>query len=401
MNSFNVKLREVVDSAAKSTINIYQEIELNSTLLDLYTKRKNMLSITDRQIQIILGMDKKTIMPILNGTAKQVNFTNIIKLAHFLGVSVYDFIKFYIPQMDTKSIGEIQRSREAGYILENFDVSILTKMKFFDKDSSSAEMREKIEQFFGLNSLFDYSENGSFVAFSRTKRTSSDLMRNFWVQSAITLFKDINNPHDYNRAGLLELIPKIRPYTRDVKNGLTKVVKALFNVGVTVVFQPSVENLQVRGATMSVNNKPCIVLSDFQKNYPTLWFALLHELHHVLFDFEEIEKRVYHLTSSEGDLFLMDEEKADKFATDFLLNESRLKYASRYINSDYYINKLADEWSIHPSVIYSIYCYKNGDWQFYNKYIPKMDEAVSLLNTHPFESESLYEAANKIKELIF
>lgn len=30
-----------------------------------------------------------------------------------------------------------------------------------------------------------------------------------------------------------------------------------------------------------------------------------------------------------------------------------------------------------------------------------MDEAVGLLNTHPFESESLFEAAEKIKELIF
>jgi Zn-dependent peptidase ImmA (M78 family) len=131
---------------------------------------------------------------------------------------------------------------------------------------------------------------------------------------------------------------------------LADVIKYLkenrFSVGVTVVFQPSVENLQVRGATMSVNDKPCIVLSDFQKNYPTLWFALLHELHHVLFDFEEINKRVYHLTSAEGDLFLMDEEKADKFATDFFLHESRLKYASSYINSDYHIKKLANEWSL-------------------------------------------------------
>lgn len=338
---------------------------------------------------------------ILNGTAKQVNFINIVKLAHFLGVSVNDLIKIYIPQMDAKSIGEIQRSRDAGYIVENFDVPTLTKMKFFNKDSSAADMREKIEQFFGLNSLFDYSEKTSFAAFSRTKRNSSDLMRRFWAQSAIILFKNINNPHHYNRDALIDLIPKIRPYTRDVENGLTKVVKALFNVGVTVVFQPSVENLQVRGATMSVNDKPCIVLSDFQKNYPTLWFALLHELHHVLFDFEEINKRVYHLTSEEGDLFLMDEEKADKFATDFFLNESRLKYASSYINSDYHIKKLADEWSVHPSIIYSFYCYKNGDWQFYSKYIPKMDEAVSLLNTHPFESESLFEAAEKIKELIF
>ena len=125
MDAFNSKLREDVDSAVKSTIDINQEIELDCTLLDLYQKRKKMLNLTDRQIQIILGMDKKTLMPILDGTA--------------------------------------------------------------------------------------------------------------------------------------------RPYTRDVENGLTKVVKALFNVGVTVIFQPTVDNLQVRGATISINNKPCIVLSDFQE----------------------------------------------------------------------------------------------------------------------------------------
>src|SRR5690554_5910531 len=100
MDAFNSKLREVVDSAVKSTIDINQEIELDCTLLDLYQKRKKMLNLTDRQIQIILGMDKKTLIPILDGTAKQVNFINIVKLAHFFGVSVNDLIKFYIPQMD-------------------------------------------------------------------------------------------------------------------------------------------------------------------------------------------------------------------------------------------------------------------------------------------------------------
>jgi Zn-dependent peptidase ImmA (M78 family) len=400
MDSIDLRLREVVESAVKSSIDFEKEIELNSSLMDVYQKRKWDLNLSDRQIQIILGMDKKTLMPILDGTAKHVNFINILKLAHFFGLSVNDLIKLYIPQMDSKSIGEIQRSREAGYIIEYFDISTLTKMKFFEKDSSSAEMAKKIQSYFGLDILFDYSKSKTFTAFSRSKRKSDDLMRYFWVQSAIAQFSYINNPYIYNRQALLDLIPKIRPYTRDVKNGLIKVLKALSSVGVTVLFQPSVEKLQVRGATMSVNNKPCIVLSDVHKNYPTLWFALLHELHHVLFDFEEIEKRVYHISSAEGDLFLMDEEKADNFARDFLLNESRLKYASGYIQSPYHIEKMAQEWSVHPSIIYSFYCYKTEEWNFYSKYIPKMDEALELLNTHPFEKESLFESAKEIKELL-
>ena len=197
MDSIDLRLREVVESAVKSSIDFEKEIELNSSLMDVYQKRKWDLNLSDRQIQIILGMDKKTLMPILDGTAKHVNFINILKLAHFFGLSVNDLMKLYIPQMDSKSIGEIQRSREAGYIIEYFDISTLTKMKFFEKDSSSAEMAKKIQSYFGLDILFDYSKSKTFTAFSRSKRKSDDLMRYFWVQSAIAQFSYINNPYIY------------------------------------------------------------------------------------------------------------------------------------------------------------------------------------------------------------
>ena len=226
-------------------------------------------------------------------------------------------------------------------------------------------------------------------------------MRRFWVKSAFTQFKMIDNPNKYDRQVLKELIPKIRPYTRNVKTGLISVIRALFQAGVTIIYQPSIEKLQVRGATMVVNGKPCIVLSDFQKNYPTLWFTLLHELHHVLFDFEEIEKRTYHISSGEGDLFLMDEEKADNFAKDYLLNEDRLNYAMPYINSPYQIEKLASQWGVHSSIIYAIYCFQTKEWALYNKYIPKMKEALELLNTHPFERDSLLEVVKELKETIY
>ena len=252
-----------------------------------------------------------------------------------------------------------------------------------------------------IDNIYSYSENSLLPVFSRSKRNSNDLMRNFWIQSAFIQFKSIANPNPYIRKELVELIPKIRPYTRDIKNGLIRVLKALFRIGVTVIYQPSLEKIQVRGATMIINDKPCIVLSNLQNNYPTLWFTLLHELHHVLFDFEEIKKQTYHISNNEGDIFLMNEEQADNFACEYLLNESRLKFASGYITSHYNIEKLAKEWGVHSSIIYAMYCYKTNEWAFYNKYIPKMNEALELINTHPFEKETLMESVQQIKEFLY
>lgn len=397
MNEFDIELAKVVDAAVQSSI----DIDNVSSLKDLYDEKVKHLRISNRQVLKILGMDRNTLNPILNGEAKQVNFINIVKLSHFLSISVNDLMKIYLPKLNREQIGEIQRSREAGYIFENFDVAVLTKQKFFNPNMTSKEMSDKIKSFFSIDSLYSYSENASYPVFSRTKRSSNDIMRDFWVKSALTQFEAIDNPNAYDRKALLNLIPKIRPYTRDVKLGLVKVVKALYNVGITVIYQPSLEKIQVRGATMVVNNKPCIVLSDLQKQYPTLWFTLLHELHHVLFDFDDIAQRTYHISSKEGDLFLMDEEKADDFAREYLLNESRLKFISGYINSKYNVEKHAKLWGLHSSIIYAIYCFQTNEWALYSKYIPKMNDALRMLNTHPFECDTLVDAAKELKELIY
>ncbi len=397
MDEINIELQKVIDAAVKSSV----DLQSVTSVRELYQKRKDEWGLTDYQIQNLLGMDKNVLNPIIDGSAKFINVVSVIKLSHFLGVSVNDLIKIYVPEMRAEQIGDIQRAREAGYIVENFDTVTLTKIKFFKKKSSSKDMSQRIKDFFGFNTIYDYSETLVFPVFSKTKRNSNNLIRNFWVQSALTQFQQINNPNKYDRTSLIDLMPKIRPFTRDIENGLVQVAKALYKVGVTVIFQPSIEKLQIRGATFSCNKKPCIVLSDLQKNYPTLWFTLLHELHHVLYDFDEINKRVFHLSSGEGDIFLMNEERADNFATEYLLSEARLRYAIGYINSKKIIEQLAREWCVHSSIIYSIYCYKTNEWPKYQKYIPKMDDALSLLNTHPFEKETLLESVLQIKNLIY
>lgn len=396
MDKIDKDLQKVFDSAVESSV----DIDSVNSVLELYEKKKQDFRLSDNQVQKILEMDKNTLNPILNGTAKQVNFINIIKLAHFLELSVNDMVKIYLPEMSPKQIGEIQRAREAGFIFSNIDVSSLKKIGFFTSNSNLTELSDRIKKFFNLETIYSYTDNLVFSVFSKTKRDSSFLIRRFWVQSAFSQFTLIDNPYQFDRKALVDLIPKIKPYTRNLENGLILVSKALYKLGVTVIFQPSIANLQIRGATFSCNEKPCIVLSDLNKNYPTLWFVLLHELHHVLYDFEEIKVRSFHL-SGEGDLFLMNEERADDFAKEYLLSDSTLKYISGYIHSKSIIEKFAKEYGLHPSIIYAIYSYNSNDWSSFSKEIPKMDVALKLLNTHPFEKETLLESVTQIKTLIY
>jgi Zn-dependent peptidase ImmA (M78 family) len=369
-------------------------------LRSLYQDKKERLGLSDRKIQLLLGMDNKTLKPILDGTAKQVNFISLIKLANFIGLSVNAIAGAYVQQLSAQQIGEIQEARDAGYILEHFDIKTLSKCGFIDSQASGKEISNRIRVFFGYDSLYNYTEQSLTTLFSRTKRTSSDLMREFWVQSAFCQFKGINNPNEYDRQRLLDLLPRIKPYTRSIEKGLISVLKALFLVGVTVIYQPKLSKEQVRGATMIVNDKPCIVLSDINDNYPTLWFALLHELYHVLFDYDAIRSQIFHITSDVPDMYLVYEERADKFAEEYLLNESKLKFISGYIDSKFVVTDYAAKWNIHPSIIYATYCYHNSSkWKLYQRYIPSMKKALEYINTNPFDKETLQDSIFKVKEI--
>lgn len=394
---FNHELRKVIDLAIKDT-----GVIENTSLKELFTKKINEIGITQNNALKLLNMELKTLNSILDNTAKRVDVINIIKLAHFLGLSINEIMKVYISSMSSKQIGSIQRAKEASYITENFDINSLEKIGFISsKDINN--LKSKITNFFGLKTIYDYSETKIYPAFSRSKRTSDDKVRDFWLKSAFAILKGIDNPYPYNREKLIDLIPKIRPYTRNENLGLTLVAKALYLTGVTIIYQPSIANLQVKGATFVVNDKPCIVISDLNKRYPTLWFVLLHELFHILYDLNDIKETSFHL-SGDYDLFalLLDEEGADDFAREYLLSDDRLKFIKDRINAQSIVQKYAKKWSIHPSIIYAIYCYNYNDWgNPVSKLIPKTKKSLYYLNTNPFKKETLLESIQHLKQKVF
>ena len=352
----------------------------------------------------LLNIDKDVFEEIISGTAKQPNFINIVKISEFLNIDINEFINVVLKNQSKENISSIENARKATFLVKNFDIKALTKLGFFNNSDDTDVLVDKVLSFFGFNSINDFEEQLDEPLYSRVKRNFSDKMKDFWIKSAYQSFKIIDNPNEYNRERLKDLIVKIKPYSQDLQSGLFTVCRALYNLGVTVIFQSYLSTTQVKGATFVINGKPCIVLTDFNKKYPTLWFTLMHELHHVLFDFDLIETNSFHLTG-DNDLFLI-EEKADSFARDIFLSEEKFQYIKKYINNPYLVSKFAKENELHNSIVYSFFTwyqdklYKKSYHGAFREFYPDYSESLKKLNPITWDDKNLKQASEKIKSIL-
>lgn len=393
-----------------------QKQDINSLLKSIFTETEevNIREIFDLKLLEynlsktkalkLLNIDKDVFEEIISGNAKQPNLINIVKIAEFLNFEINDFIKLVLKHQSSENLSSIENARKATFIVKNFDVKTLTKLEFFKGSDDTNKLVDKVLSYFGYESTFEFETQLDEPLYSRVKKNHSDKMKDFWVKSAYQTFKIINNPNEYDRERLKELIIKIKPYSQDVSNGLLTVCKALYNIGVTVIFQNYLSTTQVRGATFIIDGKPSIVITDFNKMYPTLWFTLLHELNHVLFDYDTIETSNFHL-SGDDDLFLI-EDKADNFARDFFFSVEKFHYIKKYINNPYLVTKFASENEIHPSLVYSFFTwyqkklYGKNYHAAFKEFYPDYANALKKLNPISWNETSIKEASEKIKSVL-
>lgn len=319
----------------------------------LIEKRMANLDLSERQLSSILGIERSSLRRLKEGEAQKVDLLTALKLIQFLGLEVDEFIKLYVSTLPKESIGELEKVRKANYLIENFDLKTLKKIGFISSATDYDEIEEKVVRQFGLTSIFEYSLDVAYPLFKKGKRPFADKMLEYWVKSAYSKFLEINNPNKFDKNGLEFLIPKIRPYSRDVDFGMLTVIKALYNLGVTVIVQPYLLKTRVYGMTMIVNGKPCIALSNYYNKYPTLWFTLLHEIAHVFYHMDKVASLGYHVSGND-DLYLMEPE-ADLFAREILFSEEKLNYIKPFIDNNRVVEQYAEQNKVHPSLIYGIY----------------------------------------------
>ena len=74
MDNLNKTISDVINLSVSTNTNMKDDMTLN----DMFQAKKKHLGLTDRQIQKMLDIEANTLNPILLGTAKQINFINII-----------------------------------------------------------------------------------------------------------------------------------------------------------------------------------------------------------------------------------------------------------------------------------------------------------------------------------
>lgn len=335
---------------------IYSLLSQGTTTVDLSAlidKKMADLDLSERQLSAILGIERPSLKRFKEGEAQKIDLLTALKLIQFLGLEMDEFIKLYVSSLPKESIASLERVRKANYLIEHFDLKTLKTVGFLSSATNYDEAERKIVNQFGISSIFEYSLEVAYPLFSRGKRPHADKMLEYWVKSAYAKFVEINNPNKYDKAGLESLIPKIRPYSRDVEYGMLTVIKALYNLGITVIVQPYLSKCHVYGMTMMVNGKPCIALSNYYNRYPTLWFTLMHEIAHVHYHLDKVVTLGYHVSGND-DLYLMEPE-ANLFAREILFSEEKINYIKAFIDNYRVVEKYAEQHKVHPSIIYGIF----------------------------------------------
>lgn len=334
--------------------NISEPPKKINTLKDFFERRVAELKVSPTTVMELLNMEYRTLHGILEAKQKRVDFTNLIKIATFLQLSLEEVIQLYVESLERSFPAEPSTSPEKmEFIKENFDLAQLRKAGFIDSITDFVQIEQRILFFLGLKTITDYKRPPVEVAaFSAGKvKPKNELTRSFWIKAAEDVVEALQNPNEFNREALIAYFPEIRWHTTSVEIGFTNVIKALFKMGVTVIFQPSFSSLHLHGATFEVRGKPAIALTNYKGFYPTLWFALVHELFHVLFDWEEIKEKRYHFSEEESDQLSVNEKEgeANNFAREYLFSKEKTEKVRPHLYNEKYVESFTINNHVHPS----------------------------------------------------
>lgn len=379
------------------------------SLIDMLTDYMEEYDISQNKMADILSINLNSLRNLLDGSTTEIKFNHAIKIANLVGVNEKDLIDVCAVDFSKEEISNINRTKKIAYILNNFDLESLKSLKLIKSTKNYDDIEERICKFFGFESIYEYGRMSvGRSLYSKSKISAAEKKRlkmlDFWLRCNKYTFETINNPNEYDTDILQDYMTRIKFFSKNVEQGFYTVVKALYKLGITVIVQSYMTSTTIFGSTMIVNDKPCIVLTNLGGRYDRLWFTLIHELYHVLEDFDYLRKTTYHVTDvSYPDLFVS-EERADYFASELLFGSDKLNAVKPYINNHFKIEIAAQKSNVHFSIIYGQYLHslnkvqQKDKYKKFRKYLISSDKAVKALIYKPLVCETIMDAVAQVKE---
>lgn len=361
-----------------------------------------------------LKIDKRSLEKYLD-EGIDLRFGQAIAIMQFLNIDESDFIKAYKNDLAKEDDEAIENAKRLSFIYSQFDIPTLKEIGIVKKRSKIEELEEQICSFFDFkSSIYEYETFSILPSlFSKSRRNITEeranKMTKFWLKCSIYSFKAIDNPNDYNKELLIEFMKRIHEYTIDKEYGYEKVVLILFRLGITVLTQSYMSRTGSFGVTMLVNDKPCIIITDMNKKYHKLWLSLLHELYHVINDFDILQSYNCHISSEQSPDILFNEQKADTFAKNVLIPIDIQSKLGTVVKFPIKMRMLAEQIEVDSSIIYGVYLdnlpkeLQSTEYGKYGgrEYLISSDIAIKNIQFDSISVQSLSKAIDKIKGIIY
>ena len=334
----------------------YKDISLRKELKTFLQSNGITVSALAEQLSI----DRRSLEKYMS-EGGDLKFAQAVKLMQVLDIEPAKFIQAFKNDLEGTLEEISDESTELSYLYTKFDIPSLKEIGLIKKRAKIDDIKKQMCSFFNFQSIYEYDTFAMLpeALFSRSSRyikeQKSARMTEFWLKCLYFSFKKINNPYPFDRELLEEFVKHIYEYTTDEVHGYEKVIFVLYRLGVTVLTQPYVTGTGKFGATMIIDGKPCVVITDMNKKYHKLWLSLLHELCHIINDFDMLQKIAYHITSTEKPDIFLNEQTADTFALNMLIKQSDREELHKIIQLNHLVITAAKTIHVHPSIIYGVY----------------------------------------------
>lgn len=291
-------------------------------ILNEYLNENN---ISAKELAISLGISEKYILEVLIGNSR-VTEEMAINLEKVLpGIPASYWIN-----LENKYCEFLNKEKENNKLDQSNLVEISKKFKFkevfkgldWDLTKQANEMLKilKISNFAAFNNTYsnlkvDFFEDGGQIE-------PIAVWINLCKEEADLQNDDINNIK-YSKDNLeenLHLFKKIA-YNSNINNTLKSCKKLCNQLGIYFVELEAISNSKVRGALLTYNGHPAIFISRRFKSHDHVWFAIAHEIGHLLKHYEMNDL----LISFEEESTNVKEKEANEFSRNLFIPEENYK----------------------------------------------------------------------------
>ena len=360
------------------------------TLPELIRRKMEQLRIVKADLSDLLGKARPTI----DRLVVKPDQPFLIAIAELFGLNRAAVLQRFLPNGEggEENWSDLNRwpdLRAKGRILSILPLKYMAKEGMVNPNLRVQDQISQIitELGFGTQQeLVNCLQNQSNALFSRYNRTQSRDAYVSLVFQAHALTRNTPLKGAFERERVLQFADRLGKASSLRSVTISYLQEELSKRGVHFLYLPKVTRAGIRGFTMRASDgNPIVGVLRPPAYLDTFYFALAHELHHVVSDFDQIDGE--HFSAEDGpgrDLAEM-EAAADAFAIEKLMPENVYHRLAAHIDSEEGLRYEAARQGVNLSVFYGMYCLRTNLWKHYNNKRTRMedwfaDEAVPSWN---------------------